>query len=76
MSLRLLNSLYTAKTETMETEILITLGIILMLLVLSAFFSGAETSLTAASIPRMNTLARQGDHRAELVVQPDLVDPA
>ncbi|MHA1153775.1 MAG: HlyC/CorC family transporter, partial [Alphaproteobacteria bacterium] len=51
----------------METEILITIGIILLLLVLSAFFSGAETSLTAASIPRMHTLARQGDHRAELV---------
>ena len=50
----------------METEILITVGIILVLLVFSAFFSGAETSLTAASIPRMHTLARQGDHRAEL----------
>jgi Mg2+/Co2+ transporter CorB len=51
----------------METEILITIGTILALLVLSAFFSGAETSLTAASVPRMHTLARQGDHRAELV---------
>ena len=51
----------------METEILITVGIILVLLVLSAFFSGAETSLTAASIPRMQPLARQGNHRAELV---------
>ncbi len=51
----------------METEILITVGIILVLLVLSAFFSGAETSLTAASIPRMHTLARQGDRRAKLV---------
>ena len=51
----------------METEILISIGAILALLVLSAFFSGSETSLTAASIPRMHTLARQGDHRAELV---------
>ncbi len=51
----------------METEILLTIGAILALLVLSAFFSGAETSVTAASIPRMHTLARQGDHRAELV---------
>ena len=51
----------------METEILITIGAILGLLVLSAVFSGAETSLTAASIPRMHNLARQGDHRAELV---------
>ncbi len=51
----------------METEIWLTIGAILALLVLSAFFSGAETSVTAASIPRMHTLARQGDHRAELV---------
>ncbi len=51
----------------MEKEILTTIGAILGLLVLSAFFSGAETSLTAASIPRTHTLARQGDHRAELV---------
>ena len=51
----------------METDILITIGAILALLVLSAFFSGSETSLTASSIPRMHTLARQGNHRAELV---------
>ena len=51
----------------MEMEIPITIAAILALLVLSAFFSGSETSLTAASIPRMHTLARQGDHRADLV---------
>ncbi len=51
----------------METELLISIGAILALLVLSAFFSGSETSLTAASIPRMHTLARQGNQRAELV---------
>jgi len=51
----------------METEIWLPIGAILALLVLSALFSGAETSVTAASIPRMHTLARQGDHRAELV---------
>ena len=51
----------------METELLITIGAIVVLLVLSAFFSGAETSVTAASIPRMHTLARQGDERAEMV---------
>ncbi len=53
----------------MEMEIVISIGVILALLVLSAFFSGSETSLTAASIPRMHTLARQGDRRAELVNQ-------
>ncbi len=51
----------------METEILITISAILVLLLLSAFFSGSETSLTAASKPRMLTLEQQGDHRARLV---------
>ena len=51
----------------MDTEIVITLGAILVLLMLSAFFSGSETSLTAASRPRMHTLERQGDPRAILV---------
>ena len=51
----------------MEMDILITIAAILALLVLSAFFSGSETSLTAASIPRMHTLARQGNRKADLV---------
>ena len=51
----------------METEILISIGAILVLLLLSAFFSGSETSLTAASRPRMHTLEQQGDKRAGMV---------
>jgi Mg2+/Co2+ transporter CorB len=51
----------------MDIEIFASLGVILVLLVLSAFFSGSETSLTAASKPRMHTLEQQGDHRAQLV---------
>ncbi len=51
----------------MDTEIFITLGAILVLLILSAFFSGSETSLTAASRPRMHALEQQGDPRAILV---------
>jgi Mg2+/Co2+ transporter CorB len=51
----------------MEIEIFASLGTILVLLLLSAFFSGSETSLTAASRPRMHTLEQQGDHRAQLV---------
>jgi len=46
---------------------LIPIGAILVLLVLSAFFSGSETSLTAVSLPRMHTLERQGNHRAGIV---------
>ncbi|VBB69181.1 Co2 transporter containing CBS domains [invertebrate metagenome] len=41
--------------------------IILLLLVLSAFFSGAETALTAHSQPLMHQLARQGNTRAARV---------
>ena len=51
----------------METQILLTFGAIAVLLVLSAFFSGSETALTAASRARMHTLEQQGDRRAVLV---------
>lgn len=51
----------------METQILLTFGIIAILLVLSAFFSGSETALTAASPARMHTLEQQGDPRAGVV---------
>ena len=51
----------------MDPQILIPIGAILALLVLSAFFSGSETSLTAVSLPRMHTLERQGNHRAAQV---------
>jgi magnesium and cobalt exporter, CNNM family len=43
-------------------------GAILILLVLSAFFSGSETALTASSEPRMHELARQGSARAQIVL--------
>ncbi len=50
----------------MDSEILL-LGAVLVLLVLSGFFSGSETALTASSRHRMHTLAQQGVSRAELV---------
>ena len=34
---------------------------------LSAFFSGSETALTAASRPRMHQLERKGEYRAGIV---------
>ena len=52
----------------MMPEFLITSGIILVLLVLSAFFSGSETALTAASRARMHSLSKQGDARAATVI--------
>ena len=51
----------------MEIDIAITLGAILTLLAFSAFFSGSETALTAASRPRLHNLAQSGNHRAILV---------
>ncbi len=48
-------------------ELLITIAAILLLLVLSAFFSGSETALTAASRPRMHTLEQHGMERAGTV---------
>lgn len=48
----------------MELSIGILLGSIFGLIILSAFFSGAETSLTSASKSRMHTLAKSGKKNA------------
>ena len=48
---------------------ILTLTIIFVLLLLSAFFSGSETALTAASRPYMHQLEQTGDKRATLVNQ-------
>jgi Mg2+/Co2+ transporter CorB len=47
--------------------VLLNLGILVLLILGSAFFSGSETALTAASKARMHTLANQGFKRAVLV---------
>jgi Mg2+/Co2+ transporter CorB len=49
------------------TEYWIYGSILLFLIVLSAFFSGSETALTASSKARMHSLEKQGDIRATLV---------
>jgi len=46
---------------------LLTMAAIGLLLCLSAFFSGSETALTAASRPRLHQLESDGNRRAELV---------
>ena len=51
----------------MTTTLVIGFGGILVLLLLSAFFSGSETALTAASRPRIHHLANRGNRRARLV---------
>lgn len=49
---------------SIETELLITAGAIILLLAVSAFFSVSETGLTAASEARIHHMAAQGSHRA------------
>ncbi len=48
---------------------LTTIAVIALLIVLSGFFSGSETALTAASRPVMHHLQLQGNARAELVLK-------
>ena len=50
-----------------ETTLIITLGAIVILLFLSAFFSGTETALTGSSRPLMHRLEQIGNQRAKLV---------
>lgn len=51
----------------MADSLLELLAAILFLILLSAFFSSAETALTAASDARMRQLARKGSKRAQIV---------
>ncbi|MEM7776588.1 MAG: HlyC/CorC family transporter [Pseudomonadota bacterium] len=48
----------------MDTAILLTLAAVILLLTLSAFFSGSETALTAVSKARMHALEQEGNERA------------
>ena len=50
-----------------DVEWIIWLAGIVVLLILSAFFSGSETALTGASRPRIHQLAEQGNRRADMV---------
>ena len=51
----------------MDTALAISLLAILALLLLSGFFSGSETALTAVSRAQIHHLARKGSKRAEAV---------
>ena len=51
----------------MTTTLIASLAGIGVLLVLSAFFSGSETALTAASRSRLHQMGRQGNRRAHTV---------
>ena len=51
----------------MSTALWLTTAAILVLLFMSAFFSGSETALTAVSKARMLRLEKSGDSRAGIV---------
>ncbi len=51
----------------MTMALLLVFGAIVVLLLLSAFFSGSETALTSVSRPRLHHLERRGNRRARLV---------
>ncbi len=53
----------------LDTDTLVKFGIIIALLVLSAFFSGSETALTAASRSRIHAKAKDGSKGASLVAR-------
>lgn len=53
----------------MDLTLILFLGAILALLVLSGFFSGSETALTAVSRARMHALEKQGDGAARRVLR-------
>lgn len=52
----------------MSTEVWITAGVIVVLVVMSAFFSGSETALTAASRARLHAMEASGQRRATMVM--------
>lgn len=53
----------------MDTASILQIVILVILLMLSAFFSSAETALTTVNKIKMKTLADEGDKRAELVLK-------
>ena len=53
----------------MHETLIIGVLVIIILLFLSAFFSGSETALTAASDARLHQLSLQGNRRASIVLR-------
>ena len=51
----------------MSTEQIITVAAIGLLILLSGFFSGSETAVTAASRARLHRLEKQGNQRARMI---------
>ncbi len=59
----------TTPAAFLDTAFWLTCGAILLLLILSAFFSGSETALTAASRGKLRSLADKGNRGAESALE-------
>jgi Mg2+/Co2+ transporter CorB len=53
----------------MTTDVWMSLGAVVCLIIVSAFFSGAETGLTTASRARLTAMAQRGSSRAATVLK-------
>ena len=53
----------------MTQDVWISMGVVALLIAISAFFSGAETGLTAASRARLTEVERRGSKRAGIVLK-------
>ena len=53
----------------MTQDVWISMGVVALLIAISAFFSGAETGLTAASRARLTQVERRGSKRAGIVLK-------
>lgn len=62
----------TSAIVTLDTAFWITIAAIVTLLFISAFFSGSETALTAASRGKLHSMANKGDRKAKRAL--DLTD--
>lgn len=56
------------ETPLTDTDLMITGGIVLLLIMLSALFSGSETALTATAKARIMAIAKSGSKRADRVL--------
>ncbi|MCA8880695.1 MAG: HlyC/CorC family transporter [Rhodobacteraceae bacterium] len=59
----------TESVPVTDPSVWITVGVILLLLLCSAFFSGAETALTASSRGKLSSMADDGSHKAALALK-------
>jgi Mg2+/Co2+ transporter CorB len=53
----------------MTQDLWMSMGFVVLLIIISAFFSGAETGLTAASRARLTEMERRGSKRAGIVLK-------